>query len=164
MRPLGPDLRDVEQVVHEPYEFCGDRVRFAPQDPLEVPTLAARAAAHPGRVAVVEARWVGDAVHDWFVRRLPGRVRGALVDVGHRLVEHGPDVLLPGGVVDVGRLRRGHRRPRRSRDGGTRDGDRPSDAQRDDRRARLDRRHLGDLRRGRRKALTTPRAAEGIGT
>ncbi|MEV5787486.1 hypothetical protein AB0L42_42005 [Streptomyces sp. NPDC052287] len=52
LRPLGPDLRDAEQVVHEPYEFFGDRVRFAPPDPLEVLTLAVRAAAHPGRVAV----------------------------------------------------------------------------------------------------------------
>ncbi|MFD7945342.1 hypothetical protein [Streptomyces sp. NPDC059744] len=56
-----------EQVVHERYEFFGDRVRYPQPDPLDVPSLAARAAAHPGRVAAVEALWGGDTVHDWFV-------------------------------------------------------------------------------------------------
>ncbi|MCX4537652.1 hypothetical protein [Streptomyces sp. NBC_01669] len=67
LRPLGLGLREAEQVVHERYEFFGDRVRYPQPVPLDVPSLAARAAAHPGRVAAVEAFWDGDTVHDWFV-------------------------------------------------------------------------------------------------
>ncbi|MEU6678816.1 hypothetical protein [Streptomyces sp. NPDC046853] len=67
LRPLGPGLREAEQVVHARYEFLGDRVRRRPPDPLDLPSLAARAAALPGEVAAVEALWDGDTVHDWFV-------------------------------------------------------------------------------------------------
>ncbi|MGW7256392.1 hypothetical protein [Streptomyces sp. NPDC054834] len=67
LRPLGVGLREAEQVVHARYEVLGDRVRHAQPDPLDVSSLAARAAAHPGRVAAVEALWDGDTVHDWFV-------------------------------------------------------------------------------------------------
>ncbi|MGR6974891.1 hypothetical protein ACU639_35720 [Streptomyces cynarae] len=67
LRPLGLGLRDAQQVVHARYEFFGARVRYPQPDPLEVPALAARAAAHPGRVVAVEALWDGDTVHDWFV-------------------------------------------------------------------------------------------------
>ncbi|MFI1765394.1 hypothetical protein ACH41H_25515 [Streptomyces sp. NPDC020800] len=67
LRPLGLGLREAEQVVLQRYEALGDRVRYTPPDPLDVPSLAARAAACPGRVAAVEAIWDGDTVHDWFV-------------------------------------------------------------------------------------------------
>ncbi|QRX90521.1 hypothetical protein [Streptomyces noursei] len=67
LRPLGLDLHEAERVVHARYEVLGDRVRHALPDPLDVRSLAARAATHPGRVAAVEARWDGDTVHDWFV-------------------------------------------------------------------------------------------------
>ncbi|CAL9470503.1 hypothetical protein [Streptomyces sp. enrichment culture] len=67
LRPLGLGLREAEQVVHARYEALGDRVRRRPPDPLDVPSLTARAAALPGRVAAVEALWDGDTVHDWFV-------------------------------------------------------------------------------------------------
>ncbi|MER7576029.1 hypothetical protein [Streptomyces sp. NPDC126514] len=67
LRPLGLGLREAEEVVHARYEFLGDRVRYPEPDPLDVPALAARAAAHPGRVAAVEALWDGDTVHGWFV-------------------------------------------------------------------------------------------------
>ncbi|MEU5099925.1 hypothetical protein [Streptomyces sp. NPDC020996] len=60
-------LREAEQVVHSRYEVLGDRVQRTPPDPFDVPSLAARAAALPGRVAAVEALWDGDTVHDWFV-------------------------------------------------------------------------------------------------
>ncbi|MFB7082970.1 hypothetical protein [Streptomyces sp. NPDC056308] len=67
LRPLGLGLREAEQVVHARYEILGDRVRRTQPDPLDVPSLAARVVAHPGRVAAVEALWDGDTVHDWFV-------------------------------------------------------------------------------------------------
>ncbi|MFF8958005.1 hypothetical protein [Streptomyces sp. NPDC014894] len=67
LRPLGLGLHEAELVVHKRYEALGDRVRFRPPDPLDVRSLAARAAALPGRVTAVEAVWDGDTVHDWFV-------------------------------------------------------------------------------------------------
>ncbi|MFJ2025235.1 hypothetical protein ACIODW_15750 [Streptomyces sp. NPDC087897] len=67
LRPLGVGLYDAERVVHARYEALGDRVRYTPADPLDLPSLAARAADAPGRVAAVEAVWDGDTVHDWFV-------------------------------------------------------------------------------------------------
>ncbi|WP_285574572.1 hypothetical protein [Streptomyces sp. RTGN2] len=67
-RPLGIGLHEAERVVHTRYEALGDRVQHTPPDPLDLPSLAARAAALPGRVAAVEAVWDGDTVHDyWFV-------------------------------------------------------------------------------------------------
>lgn len=67
LRPLGVGLHESELVVHARYEALGDRVQHKAPDPLDLPSLAARAAALPGRVAAVEAFWDGDTVHDWFV-------------------------------------------------------------------------------------------------
>jgi hypothetical protein len=67
LRPLGVGLHEAERVVHARYEALGDRVQHTLPDPLDLPSLAARAAALPGRVAAVEALWDGDTVHDWFV-------------------------------------------------------------------------------------------------
>ncbi|MFF4691653.1 hypothetical protein [Streptomyces sp. NPDC001307] len=67
LRPLGGGLREAEEVVHARYDALGDRVRRRQPDPLDVCSLTARAAAHPGRVAAIEAVWDGDTVHDWFV-------------------------------------------------------------------------------------------------
>ncbi|GHD43057.1 hypothetical protein [Streptomyces galbus] len=67
LRPLGLGLREAEQVVEARYAALGDRVRRRPPDPLDVASLAERAAALPGRVAAVEALWGGDTFHDWFV-------------------------------------------------------------------------------------------------
>jgi hypothetical protein len=67
LRPLGLGLHEAEKVVQARYEALGDRVRRRPPDPLDIPSLAARAAALPGRVAAVEALWDGDTVHGWFV-------------------------------------------------------------------------------------------------
>ncbi|MFF9060429.1 hypothetical protein ACF09K_17350 [Streptomyces sp. NPDC014882] len=67
LRPLGLGLHDAERVVHSRYEALGDRVRRRPPDPLDLASLAARAAGHEGRPAAIEAFWDGDTVHDWFV-------------------------------------------------------------------------------------------------
>lgn len=67
LRPLGVGLHEAERAVHARYEALGDRVRRTPPDPLDLPSLAARAADAPGRVVAVEAIWDGDTVHDWFV-------------------------------------------------------------------------------------------------
>ncbi|MET7981855.1 hypothetical protein [Streptomyces sp. NPDC005281] len=67
LRPQGPSLSEAQLVVHARYEALADRVRHRPPDALDVSSLAARAAAFPGRVAAVEALWDGDTVHDWFV-------------------------------------------------------------------------------------------------
>ncbi|MFG3498767.1 hypothetical protein [Streptomyces sp. NPDC047928] len=67
LRPLRLGLHEAEQVVNARYEALGDRVEYSPPDSLDVPALATRAAALPGRVAAVEALWDGDTVHDWFV-------------------------------------------------------------------------------------------------
>ncbi|MFF5126720.1 hypothetical protein ACFY41_07225 [Streptomyces syringium] len=67
LRPLELGLCEAEQVVYARYAALGDRVRHRPPDPLDTPSLAARAAGLPGRVAAVEALWDGDTAHDWFV-------------------------------------------------------------------------------------------------
>ncbi|MGW6027483.1 hypothetical protein [Streptomyces sp. NPDC055099] len=67
LRPVGLGLLDAQLVVQSRYEALGDQVRRRPPDPLDTPSLAARAAALPGRVVAVEALWDGDTVHDWFV-------------------------------------------------------------------------------------------------
>ncbi|MFD3377628.1 MULTISPECIES: hypothetical protein [unclassified Streptomyces] len=67
LRPLGLGLHEAERVVHSRYEALAGQVQRTPPDPLDVPSLAARAAALPGRVAAIEALWDGDTVHDWFV-------------------------------------------------------------------------------------------------
>jgi hypothetical protein len=67
LRPLGVGLHEAERVVHARYEALGDRVERTPPDPLDLPSLVARAEALPGRVVAVEAFWDGDTVHDWFV-------------------------------------------------------------------------------------------------
>ncbi|MEV4438381.1 hypothetical protein AB0K09_05065 [Streptomyces sp. NPDC049577] len=67
LRPLELGLNEAAQVVHARYRALGDRVQSGRPDPLDIPSLAARAAALPGRVAAVEAFWDGDTVHDWFV-------------------------------------------------------------------------------------------------
>ncbi|MEU8031677.1 hypothetical protein [Streptomyces sp. NPDC049099] len=67
LRPLGLSLHEAELLVYARYEALGDRVQHRPPDPLDLPSLAARVAAHPGRVAAIEAVWDGDTVHEWFV-------------------------------------------------------------------------------------------------
>lgn len=108
LRPLGVGLHEAEQVVHARYEAMGDRVRRTPPDPLDLHSLAARAAALPGRVAAVEGLWDGDTVHDWFVRLV------AVLDdpegEGHLATAHHRREGLPPGVAaaTAGRALAGH--------------------------------------------------------
>ncbi|MEV5322179.1 hypothetical protein AB0K92_31845 [Streptomyces sp. NPDC052687] len=67
LRPLGLGVHEAERVVRARYDVLGERVRRTPPDPLDVTSLAARAAALPGRVVAIEAVWDGDTVHGWFV-------------------------------------------------------------------------------------------------
>ncbi|MFG2998536.1 hypothetical protein [Streptomyces sp. NPDC048340] len=48
----------------------GDRIAREPESPLDLESLAYRAAGCAGRVVAIEAIWDGDTVHDWFVRLL----------------------------------------------------------------------------------------------
>ncbi|WP_055603895.1 hypothetical protein [Streptomyces aureus] len=99
LKPLELGLREAEQVVHARYEALGDQVRYTPPDPLDLASLADRAAALPGRVVAVEALWDGDTVNDWFV------VVVAVLDhpagEGHlATVHHRRDGLPPGPVAE----------------------------------------------------------------
>ncbi|MFE5667596.1 hypothetical protein ACFQ7W_27165 [Streptomyces niveus] len=66
-RARGMGLHDAQLVVHERYLRYGHRIARTPRSPLDLESLAARAAGLPGRVVAVEAVWDGDTVHDWFV-------------------------------------------------------------------------------------------------
>jgi hypothetical protein len=108
LRPLGVGLHEAELVVHARYEALGDRVRRRPPDALDLPSLAARAAALPGRVAAVEALWDGDTVHDWFVVLVA--VLDAPAGEGHlATVHHRSDGPAPGvAAAEAGRALAGH--------------------------------------------------------
>lgn len=95
LRPMGLGLHEAELVVHSRYEALGDQVRRTPPDPLDTPSLAARAAALPGRVAAVEALWDGDTVHDWFVELVA--VLDAPEGEGHLATIHRRPGLSPAG-------------------------------------------------------------------
>ncbi|WP_031079832.1 hypothetical protein [Streptomyces sp. NRRL S-118] len=103
LQPLGLGLHEAERVVLARYEALGDQVERTPPDPLDLPSLAARAAVLPGRVAAVEALWDGDTVHDWFVLLV------AVLDTpdgeGHlATVYHRPDGAPPGvAAAEAGR-------------------------------------------------------------
>ncbi|MGW7382750.1 hypothetical protein [Streptomyces sp. NPDC054794] len=66
-RARGLGLVDAQCVVAERYDHHGDAIARTPDSPLDLESLAARAAGLPGRVVAVEAVWDGDTFHDWFV-------------------------------------------------------------------------------------------------
>ncbi|MFF8599930.1 hypothetical protein ACF065_25790 [Streptomyces sp. NPDC015232] len=108
LRPLDVGLYEAERVVHARYEALGERVRRRAPDPLDVPSLAARAAALPGRVVAVEALRDGDTVHDWLV------ILVAVLDdpegEGHLATVHdGRQGVTPGrAAADAGRVLADH--------------------------------------------------------
>ncbi|MEU1889893.1 hypothetical protein [Streptomyces pristinaespiralis] len=69
-RARGLGLAGAQLVVNARYLHHGDTIARTPDDPLDVESLAARAAGAPGRVVAIEAVWDGDTVHDWFVELL----------------------------------------------------------------------------------------------
>ncbi|NBE56913.1 hypothetical protein [Streptomyces boluensis] len=75
-------LHEAQLLVAERFRQLGARVARTPESPLDVDSLAARAADCPGRVVEVVAEWDGDTVHDWFVDLL---VRTADPAGEHRL-------------------------------------------------------------------------------
>ncbi|NNN31458.1 hypothetical protein HLK59_14005 [Streptomyces sp. S3(2020)] len=105
LRPLGLGLHDAERVVQARYEALGDRVLRRPPDPLDVTSLATRAAALPGRVVAVEAVWDGDTVHDWFVELIAvlddPAGEGHLATVHHRRDGDPPNAVAAGAGRDL---------------------------------------------------------------
>ncbi|MFE5538813.1 hypothetical protein [Streptomyces sp. NPDC056492] len=69
-RVSGLGLREAQDLVAARYAHFGDRVARTPASPVDLDSLAARAAGSPGRVVAVEAVWDGDTVHGWFVELL----------------------------------------------------------------------------------------------
>ncbi|MEV0412584.1 hypothetical protein AB0I68_17695 [Streptomyces sp. NPDC050448] len=69
-RAQGLGLNAAQGLISARYEHFGDRVARTPDSPVDLDSLAARAAGLPGRVVAVEAVWDGDTVHDWFVELL----------------------------------------------------------------------------------------------
>lgn len=57
-------------IANDRYLHYGDRVAREPESPLDLESLACRAAGCGGRILAIEAIWDGDTVHDWFVRLL----------------------------------------------------------------------------------------------
>jgi hypothetical protein len=88
LRPQGLPPHEAEKVIHTRYEALAAHIRRTPPDPLDLPSVTARATAPPGRAAAIEAVWDGDTVHGWFVVLLailegpPGE--GRLATVHHR--------------------------------------------------------------------------------
>ncbi|MFI1150255.1 hypothetical protein [Streptomyces sp. NPDC020817] len=66
-RASGLGLREAQDLVGARYAHFGDRVARTPDSPVDLDSLAARAAGFPGHVVAVEAVWDGDTLHDWFV-------------------------------------------------------------------------------------------------
>jgi hypothetical protein len=56
-----------QAIVGDRYHHYGDRVAREPESPLDLESLACRAAGIAGRIQAIEAIWDGDTVHDWFV-------------------------------------------------------------------------------------------------
>ncbi|MFF7635063.1 hypothetical protein ACFZB9_18175 [Kitasatospora sp. NPDC008050] len=65
--PHGIGLDTAQLIVNDRYLHHGDRIARTPESPLDLESLAYRAAGCTGRVVAIEAVWDGDTVHDWFV-------------------------------------------------------------------------------------------------
>ncbi|MFD0851718.1 hypothetical protein ACFQ07_05780, partial [Actinomadura adrarensis] len=65
--PDGMDINSAQQIAVDRYRHFGDRIARTPDSPLDLESLARRAAGCPGRIVAIEAIWDGDTVHDWFV-------------------------------------------------------------------------------------------------
>ncbi|MEU8578846.1 hypothetical protein [Streptomyces asoensis] len=68
--PHGIDVGTAQLIADDRYLHYGDRIAREPESPLDLESLAYRAAGCGGRIVAIEAIWDGDTVHDWFVRLL----------------------------------------------------------------------------------------------
>ncbi|MFJ6835487.1 hypothetical protein [Streptomyces sp. NPDC091209] len=68
--PHGIGLDTAQLIANDRYLHYGDRIAREPESPLDLESLACRAAGCAGRVVAIEAVWDGDTVHDWFVQLL----------------------------------------------------------------------------------------------
>ncbi|WP_225827149.1 hypothetical protein [Streptomyces naphthomycinicus] len=68
--PHGIGVGTAQLIANDRYLHYGDRIARVPESPLDLESLACRAAGCAGRIVAVEAIWDGDTVHDWFVRLL----------------------------------------------------------------------------------------------
>ncbi|MGW1638433.1 hypothetical protein [Streptomyces lavendulae] len=59
-----------QMIASDRYLHYGDLVAREPESPLDLESLACRAAGCAGRIVAIEAIWDGDTVRDWFVRLL----------------------------------------------------------------------------------------------
>lgn len=59
-----------QAIANDRYSHYGDRIARTPESPLDLESLACRAAGCSARIVAIEAIWDGDTVHDWFVRLL----------------------------------------------------------------------------------------------
>ncbi|MFF2619212.1 hypothetical protein [Kitasatospora sp. NPDC058046] len=64
--PSGIGIRIAQDIVNDRYTHHDGRIARSPDSPLDLESLAFRAAGCPGRVVAIEAVWDGDTVHDWF--------------------------------------------------------------------------------------------------
>ncbi len=65
--PHGIGLGTAQLIVGDRYLHHGDRIARKPESPLDLESLACRAAGCEGSIVAIEAIWDGDTVHDWFV-------------------------------------------------------------------------------------------------
>lgn len=68
--PHGIGIGTAQLIAHDRYLHYGDLIARNPESPLDLESLACRAAGCGGRIVAIEAIWDGDTVHDWFVRLL----------------------------------------------------------------------------------------------
>ncbi|MFJ2825858.1 hypothetical protein ACIO7M_32825 [Streptomyces toxytricini] len=68
--PHGVGVGTAQLIANDRYLKDGDRIAHEPESPLDLESLACRAAGCAGRVVAIEAIWDGDTVHDWFARLL----------------------------------------------------------------------------------------------
>ncbi|QES48520.1 hypothetical protein DEJ50_12490 [Streptomyces venezuelae] len=66
LREWGLGLREAQEFVYARHQALAIRPEDS-DDPLDLASLADRAAGLPGRIVAIEAVWDGDTVHDWFV-------------------------------------------------------------------------------------------------
>ncbi|MFI6152886.1 hypothetical protein ACIBCA_09355 [Kitasatospora sp. NPDC051170] len=65
--PVDIGLGNAQLIAGDRYAHHGDRIARRPESPLDLESLARRAAGCVGRLLAIEAIWDGDTVHDWFV-------------------------------------------------------------------------------------------------